>query len=166
VLVGGLGLGYTARAALASPRVAGVEVVEYLPEVIGWLERGLIPLAGELRDDARLRVVQGDVYARLTGPADTRFDLILIDVDHAPDDRLGDGNGAFYTAAGLARVSAHLAPGGVLGVWSADDSEPFAALLRDAFEAVRVERVTHLNEMVGEESTDWLFFGVRARSLH
>ena len=70
VLVGGLGLGYTAREALLADRVARVEVVELLPQVIDWLVRGLVPLSSELRDERRLVVTQGDVYRRLAGPPD------------------------------------------------------------------------------------------------
>lgn len=158
VLVGGLGLGYTAHAALASPRVARLEVVEFLPEVIDWLQRDLIPLAAALKADPRFATTAGDVYSRLMGPPGAVFDLILIDVDHAPDDPLDQANGIFYTAEGLARARRHLAPGGILGVWSYAESSPFARALREVFREVRVRPVTFLNELIGEETTDWLFF--------
>ncbi len=160
VLVGGLGLGYTAHEALRSERVALLEVVEFLPEVVGWLERGLFPLAGALNDDERLRVTAGDVYARMTEPPadDTRFDLVLIDVDHSPDEMLADANAGFYTAAGLRAAKQHLAPGGVLGVWSYAESSPFADALRETFREVRVEAVTYENAQEGGDSSDWLFF--------
>lgn len=158
VLVGGLGLGYTAREALASTRVGGVEVVEFLPQVIGWLERGLVPLASELNGDPRLRVVEGDVYRRLLEPPARAHDLILIDVDHSPEDRLSAGDGVFYTTGGLERARRHLKPGGVLGVWSYDESPTFVADLRRVFGDVRVVGVQFYNRFVGEEQTDWLFF--------
>jgi len=158
VLVGGLGLGYTAREALLSPRVASVEVVEFLPQVIGWLDAGLIPLAAELKANPRLRVTRGDVYLRLSQPPSRLHDLILIDVDHSPDERLTAANGFFYTAEGLERAKRHLKPGGVLGVWSYAESSPFADALRGAFREVRVEPVTFDNKLVGEVQTDWLFF--------
>lgn len=158
VLVGGLGLGYTAHAALASPRVARVEVVEFLPEVMDWLERDLVPLSGELKADERFAPVPGDVYARLAAPPAESFDLILIDVDHAPDDPLGSASSFFYTEEGLERASRHLAPGGVLGVWSYAGSSPFARALREVFAEVRVEPVPFFNELIDEETTDWLFF--------
>ena len=158
VLVGGLGLGYTAREALVSPRVARVEVVEFLPQVIGWLEKGLIPLADELKADKRLMVVRGDVYRRLSEPPERAHDLILIDVDHSPDDRLTAANGFFYSREGLERAKRHLKPGGVLGVWSYAESSPFAAALRETFREVRVEPVEFKNRFVGELQTDWLFF--------
>lgn len=161
VLVGGLGLGYTAQAVLESPRVARVEAVELLPQVIDWLEEGLVPLSGALAADARFRVSRGDAYARLATPPADPFDLVLIDIDHAPDERLGDIDDSFYTEQGLVRARHHLAPGGVLGVWSYAESSPFSRALASVFDDVRVEPVTYFNDLVDEERTDWLFFGRR-----
>ncbi|QDU99055.1 spermidine synthase [Lignipirellula cremea] len=158
VLVGGLGLGYTAREALLAERVAQVEVVELLPQVIDWLANGLVPLSDELNNEPRLVITQGDVYQRLAGPPHKQFDLILIDVDHSPDDHLGDNNCAFYTAAGLQAAAKHLAPGGVLGVWSYAESSPFADALHAVFPHVRIEPVTCENRLIDVEQTDWLFF--------
>jgi spermidine synthase len=158
VLVGGLGLGYTAHAALESLRVASVEVVELLPQVVDWLDRDQVPLSAELKADERFTVVAGDVYARLAGPPGDGFDLILIDVDHAPDDRLDAASGAFYTEAGLRRAARHLAPGGILGVWSYAENSPFSRSLRKVFGEVRIEPVAFFNELAGEERMDWLFF--------
>ncbi len=158
VLVGGLGLGYTAREALLSDRVARVEVVELLPQVIDWLTRGLVPLSSELCDEPRLVLTQGDVYQRLAGPADELLDVILIDVDHSPDERLGDQSVSFYTRQGLRAARRHLAPDGVLAVWSYAESSPFADALRAVFEQVRVEPVTYENRLIDQRRTDWLFF--------
>lgn len=158
VLVGGLGLGYTAHAVLASPRVARVEVVEFLPQVIGWLEQGLVPLSSALKNEPRLVTREGDVYARLLDEPAERYDAILIDVDHAPDEHLAGPNASFYTRDGLERARRHLAPGGLLGVWSHAESASFDRSLREVFEEVRVEPVTFFNDLVDEETTDWLFF--------
>jgi spermidine synthase len=158
VLVGGLGLGYTAHAALASTRVARVEVVEFLPQVIQWLEQGLVPLASALKADRRFTTSAGDVYARLAAAPAERFDLILIDVDHAPDDQLSRTNDYFYSREGLERASRHLAPGGILGVWSYAESSPFERALREAFYEVRIEPVVFFNDLIDEKNTDWLFF--------
>lgn len=161
VLIGGLGLGYTARAALGCERVASVEAVELLPQVIDWLEAGLVPLSAVLRADPRFRAVQGDAYARLAAPPAEPFDLVLIDVDHSPDERLGKADNAFYTEDGLRRARRHLAPGGVLGVWSYAESSAFSQALERVFEEVHVEPVTYFNDLVGVERTDWLFFARR-----
>jgi len=158
VLVGGFGLGYTAREALLSNRVSHVEAVEFLPQVIDWYNDGLLPLAKELKCNPRFRVTSGDAYARLTGTPDDQWDIILIDIDHSPDERLDRGNSFFYTKKGLERAKKHLAPRGILGVWSYAESSPFAHALRSVFHEVRVEPVTFHNRLLGEDATDWLFF--------
>lgn len=161
VAVGGLGLGHTAREVLRCERVAHLDVVELLEPVIDWLDRRLLPLAGELSGDPRLAVVQGDVYARLSEPPREAVDLILVDVDHSPDERLGEESAAFYTEEGLARAREHLAPGGIFGVWSYAESPIFEAAMRSVFEDVLVETLTFENQVVGGEETNWLFFGRR-----
>ena len=166
VLVGGLGLGYTAREALLSQRVARVEVVELLPQLIDWLARGLVPLSselqhamgGEIGKGRRLVVTQGDVYRRLAGEPDELLDVILIDVDHSPDERLAEGSARFYTTPGLLAARRHLAADGVLAVWSYAESSPFADALREVFEQVRVEPITYDNRLIDQQQTDWLFF--------
>ncbi len=160
VLVGGLGLGYTAHAAITSQQVEEVEVVEYLPQVIDWLDQRLVPLAEELCAEPRMTVTQGDIYARLASRPEGRLhDLILIDVDHSPDDCLGKTSGRFYTTEGLQQAREHLTPSGLLGVWSYAESSPFAEAMRNAFEEVRVEPITVRNPLIDQDQTDWLFFG-------
>lgn len=156
-LVGGLGLGYTAREALRSPRVARVEVVELLAPVIGWLEQGLLPLAAELRADPRLAVREGDVYRLLAAAPERRHDLILIDVDHSPDERLGETSASFYGADGLRAARAHLAPGGVLGVWSYAASPVFESTLRGVFGDVHTIAVEFENRVVGGRETNFVY---------
>ena len=166
VLVGGLGLGYTAREALLLERVARVEVVELLPQVIDWLREGLIPLSDELQlamrhvegAEQRLTISRGDVYRRLAGPPACLQDIILIDVDHSPDERLDEQSASFYSTQGLQAAKAHLAPGGVLAVWSYAESSPFADALREVFSEVRVEPVGYENQLIDQHRTDWLFF--------
>ena len=161
--MGGLGLGYTAHAALAHPSVGFVEVAEYLPQVIEWMNQGLVPLSEEMNSESRLSISHEDVYARLTSePADEvagQFDLIAIDVDHSPEDVLGEQSSGFYTEAGLESTTRHLAPGGVLGVWSYAESSPLLEKMKKVFTGVRVEKVTVMNDLINEEQTDWLFFG-------
>ena len=158
VLVGGLGLGYTAHQVLQSPRVERVRVVELLPQVVDWMREGHVPLADELNRDPRFEVARDDVYALLAQEPGQRYDLFLIDVDHSPDERLGQGNAAFYTEDGLQRAKHHLAEGGLLGVWSYAESSPFADALRAVFDRVTVERVSFHNRLTEEDETNWLFF--------
>jgi spermidine synthase len=158
VLVGGLGLGYTAHAALASAQVTRVQVIELLPQVIEWLEQDLIPLSSVLTADERFHVVQGDAFAYLAGPASEPFDVILIDIDHAPEDRLSPIDHGFYSEDGLRRALRHLTPGGVIGVWSYAVSSPFSRALRRVFVDVRMEPIAFFSDLAGEQRTDWLFF--------
>jgi len=157
VLVGGLGLGYTAHQALQCPRVGRLEVIEFLPPVVGFLRDGLVPLSAELLAEPRFSVREGDVYAELEGPPATRWDVILIDVDHSPDENLGSANQAFYGEAGLVRAARHLAPGGVLAVWSYAESSPFVDALRATFDSVEAVAIDFHNDLVDVETIDWLF---------
>jgi len=157
VMVGGLGLGFTAQAALASHRVTHVEVVELLEPVMSWLEKGWLPDSDLLTSDDRFQLTQGDVYARLLGEPASRCDVILIDVDHAPDEPLEPSSAAFYTEQGLRRVAEHLRPGGVLAVWSTFENPAFENTLRSVFDHVKVDTVTWWNDLVEEDKTDTLF---------
>jgi spermidine synthase len=116
VMVGGLGLGYTCKAALDSGQVARVEVVELSPAVIRWVQSGLVPLGAELVADARLHITHADVFERLRQPPTKKHDLLLIDVDHSPDERLGETSDSFYAHASLALAARHLAPEGVFAL--------------------------------------------------
>ncbi|MFT5526078.1 MAG: spermidine synthase [Pirellulaceae bacterium] len=158
VLVGGLGLGYTAYEAIQSEQVASVEVVEFLPQVIEWLQNGLVPLSPQLNDHPKLTLTAGDVYQLLDNAPKQTYDVIVIDVDHSPDERLDESSISFYTKSGLQAARKHLAPGGVLGVWSYAESSPFADAMRDVFSEVVVKPVSFRNELVDEDVTDWLFF--------
>lgn len=157
VMIGGLGLGYTAKAALDSDRVARVEVVELVAGVIRWVERGIIPLGRELMSDPRFHATQDDVYDLLRRPPITKYDVLLIDVDHSPDARLGESSDTFYAHASLALAKQHLNPLGVLGVWSTSESPSFEAELGKTFREVRVDRITFFHETVGRQETNWLF---------
>jgi spermidine synthase len=132
VLIGGLGMGYTLRAALdgldASARVV---VAELLPEVVAWNHGPLAPLAGRPLADARVSVECRDVAAVL-GERPGGFDAVLLDVDNGPEAVMLPGNRGLYGAKGLALMRAALRPGGVLAVWSADRSAAFEACLTAA----------------------------------
>ncbi|MHC4974931.1 MAG: polyamine aminopropyltransferase [Planctomycetota bacterium] len=161
VLVGGLGLGYTAHVALADPRVAHVRVVDRLPAVIGWMRQGLLPLSDELNADERLEICEGDVYAELLCPGTEAWDLILIDVDHSPTEPLDPKSEPFYTWQGQRQVIEHLAPDGVLGVWSSGDDHYFAAVLDEIYPEARRERIRWLNELIDEEEIEEVIFLAR-----
>lgn len=120
VVVGGLGLGYTAEAALDDPRVRSLTVIDTLAEVIDWHRRGLVPLGARLTSDPRCRLVQGDFFAmaadsRGLDPMEPsrRFHAVLLDVDHSPRHVLHPRHAALYQPAGLRALAEHLHPNGV-----------------------------------------------------
>ena len=129
VIVGGLGLGYTARAALEHPGVRSVLVVEALAEVIEWHRRGLVPLGRHLTGDSRCRLVNGDFFALLnsrnldSGTPGRVVDAILVDIDHSPRNLLHPSHAALYEREGLRRVAGQLRPGGVFALWSNEPPE-------------------------------------------
>lgn len=118
VLVGGLGLGWTAATALASPRVAAVDVVELEPALVGWARDGLLPGLPAL-PAGRLRLEVADVAGRLAA-APGRWDAVLLDVDNGPGFLVHESNAALYRPPGLAAALTALRPGGVLAIWSSD----------------------------------------------
>jgi spermidine synthase len=130
VLVGGLGFGYTARAALGhlGPS-ARLTVAELSPAVVAWNRGVLAPLAGAPLEDPRVEVVEGDVQRVLSRSAG-RFDAVLLDVDNGPSALTQEANAGLYGLTGLGLAAAALRPGGRLGVWSAGDDAAFTRRLR------------------------------------
>jgi spermidine synthase len=139
VLVGGLGLGWTAATVLAEPRVVAVDVVELQPALVGWAARGLLPsLAGV--SDRRLRLRVGDVADVLADQPD-RWDAVLLDVDNGPSFLVHGSNARLYRPAGLATALAALRPGGVLAIWSSAPAPELLAALTRLPGAVDVEQL-------------------------
>ena len=145
VVVGGLGLGYTARAVLENPDVRSLIVVDALAEVIEWHEQGLLPLGRELTGDPRCRFVNGDFFAMSSSAEGfdhlsqgRRFDAVLVDIDHSPRKLLHPRHAALYEPEGMARLAGHLHPGGVFALWSDDPPD-------DAFERVLAETFASLD---------------------
>jgi len=130
VLIGGLGMGFTLRAALdVLPATAQVVVAELLPEVIAWNRGVLASLARRPLDDPRVYVVCADV-ANLLQP--NSFDAIVLDVDNGPDAVMLRGNASLYAPGGVQRIQRALRHGGTLAVWAAGPSPLFAQTLREA----------------------------------
>jgi spermidine synthase len=141
VLIGGLGLGFTLRAALdLLPPSASVTVSELLPKVVDWNRGPLGPLAAHPLADPRVRVEIGDV-ARLLASSRDAFDAVLLDVDNGPAALTADANARLYSDRGISHARGALAAGGVLAVWSAGQEREFERRLRRAGFGVRVERV-------------------------
>lgn len=149
VVVGGLGLGYTAEAVLRDPRIGKLTVVELIPEVIHWHRNHLLPLGKSVADDPRCNLRQGDFFA-LAAEAEgfdptapyQRHDAILIDIDHSTTHFIHEASAGFYSAGAIAAITAKLKPGGVFALWSTDDEDAaFVAALGQCLIDVRVERV-------------------------
>jgi spermidine synthase len=164
VVVGGLGLGYTARAVLEDPRVGSVHVVEALGEVIEWHERQLVPLAAELTSDPRCQLIQGDFFAMVADGsgfgqhAPNRYHAILVDIDHTPRHLLHASHAGFYAAEGLRRLAKRLNPGGVFALWSDGAPDPeFIAVVADAFASCDAHVVTFPNFYTGGESASTVY---------
>lgn len=165
VLIGGLGLGYTAAAALGFPQVRRVDVIEMLAPVIAWHRGRLVPAAGQLVDDSRCTLVEGDFFdlvAEKPREVSRQYDAILVDIDHSPDAVLHPRHKAFYTEPGLTGLATHLSPGGVFGLWSAKaPSHEFLRLLDRVFASSRVHEVEFYNPHVRESDINWIIVGHR-----
>jgi spermidine synthase len=164
VVVGGLGLGYTARAVLDHAAVRSLLVVEALPVVIDWHRRGLVPLGDGLSGDPRCEFIAGDFYARVNSSGmdprlpDKRFHAILLDIDHSPRHVLHPDHAAFYSPDGLRCLAAHLQPRGVFALWSNDPpDEAFRATLAGVFSSVQAHVVGFHNPLQNREATNTVY---------
>ena len=136
ILIGGYGMGFTLRAALAVlPADATVTVVELVPEIIAWARGPMAEVAAGCLEDPRVRLIQGDVAATILGSPGV-FDAILLDVDNGPDGLVRAANDQLYSKQGLRVAGSALRPGGVIAVWSAGPDEAFARRLKTAGFAV------------------------------
>lgn len=165
VVVGGLGLGYTARAVLRDRRVRTLTVVEALDEVIGWHRRELLPSAADLTRDPRCHLTHGDFFAMAgsgTGfdanVPGRRFHAIMVDIDHTPRQVLHPSHAGFYRPEGLRRVTDYLHPGGVFALWSNDPpDEEFSATLAGVFASAQAHVVSFHNPLQGRLSANTVY---------
>ncbi len=129
ILIGGLGMGFTVRAALdLLPPTARIDVAEFVPEIVEWNRGVLAPLAKRPLEDRRVNVLVADV-TRVIAESPGVYDAILLDVDNGPISLSAPGNANLYGEASLLRSKAALKPGGVFAVWAAGDSRPFVKRL-------------------------------------
>lgn len=168
IVVGGLGLGYTATAALADPRVRTLLVVERLAPVIDWHERALVPAS--VPSTERTRLVNEDFFALAAGsgfdPAspDRQFHAVLLDVDHSPRHLLNPSHAGFYTPEGTARLARYLHPGGVFALWSNDPpDEDYLRTLRTVFTSARAEVVEFANPLQSRPATNTVYLAEHGR---
>ena len=171
VIVGGLGLGYTAFAALENQHVASVKVIDVMAPVIDWHERELVPMGAELNADDRCELVLGDFFALATtesngfGPAndDQKVHAVLLDIDHTPDFWLTQSNHTFYSEQGLQAVANKIHSGGVFALWSDDlPDERFTTLLDSVFASSEAHIVTFANPYTQSESSNSVYVARKA----
>jgi spermidine synthase len=170
VVVGGLGLGYTAQAVLDNRDVRSLVVVDALAEVIEWHQQGLLPLGKQLTDDPRCRFVNGDFFAMADSAQgfdanmpERRFDAVLVDIDHSPRNLLHPRHAALYQPAGLARLAEHLNPGGVFALWSNDPPDPdFERVLAGVFATSAAHVVTFDNASGQSDASNTVYVAVKA----
>ncbi len=160
IIVGGLGLGYTAVAALEDKDISSLKVIEIMKPVIDWHQRELVPLGKKLNADPRCTLINADFFAVATSD-DEGFDdnnkqvhAVLLDIDHSPTHWLNEGNSSFYSEASLNSLANKIFPGGVFGLWSNDPpDEEFMSLLNKVFQNAESHIVSFPNLYADKESS-------------
>ena len=164
VVVGGLGLGYTAHAALRYPEVRSLLVVEALADVIDWHRRGLVPLGSELVADPRCKFIIRDFFEAVKSSGidpnlpSMRFHAILVDIDHSPGHVLRPSHSELYQPEGLKCLAAHIHGGGVFALWSNDPpDEEFCTALAAVFPQYEAHVVRFANPLQNREAANTVY---------
>ncbi len=166
IVCGGLGLGYTAAAALEQARVGRLLVIELFPEIIRWHRQGLVPLGDTLARNPKCRLLQGDFFkhvdtlgfGREDAETPQQTDAILLDIDHTPEHWLFPAHAAFYSSAGLRRLQTHLRPGGIFALWADGRPSPaFLERLQNVFARARAEEIAFPNPFTGEDASGTVY---------
>lgn len=163
VVVGGLGLGYTALTVLQYPEVASLRTIDVMAPVIRWHQQGLLPIGTELATNPISELILGDFFAIATDEQpgvldETQVHAILLDIDHSPSHWLNEGNRNFYNLESLLRMKSKIIDGGVFGLWSNEppDSE-FTKLLNEVFSDTEEHVVRFPNPYSGGESINSVY---------
>ncbi|HET6537132.1 MAG TPA: spermidine synthase [Sphingopyxis sp.] len=159
MLIGGYGMGFTLRAALAAlDGDARISIAELVPEIIQWARGPMAQLAAGCLDDPRVTLVPGDVVDVIAA-AKGRYDAILLDVDNGPDGLTREDNDRLYSASGLEAAKAALTPGGILAIWSAAPDQAFARRLGRA--GFQVEEVAVRARSNGKGARHVIWFATK-----
>ena len=169
IVVGGLGLGYTAAEALKNENVSRVLVIDLFTAVIEWHQRGLIPIGDRLAKDPRCELRQGDFFALARTGFDPeepgkKFDAVLLDIDHTPELVLDNAKRSFYSPEGLASVRSQLKPGGTFALWSDDPaSDRITELLREVFGTADAHNIEFPNPYLRSTSVNAVYVARNTR---
>lgn len=164
VLIGGLGFGFTAQAALADARVCEVTVIERLAPVIAWHRSGIFPWSEEFMADPRLRIVWGDFFAPGIHETDACYDAILVDIDDSPSLLWHGSHAAFYTSTGLETFRTHLRPRGVFGLWCATHpGDAFMAMAENVFARSELTEVPFENPCLRQPEINYILLAMAHR---
>lgn len=169
IIVGGLGLGYTAKAALDDPRVKRMTVIELIPEVIEWHRSRLLPLGEEVAGDPRSRLLLGDFFALAKAPAgfdpqqpERLVDAVLVDIDHSTTHFIDQTSAGFYNRSAIAAVTQKLRKNGIFALWSTDEEDPaFTQAMRSSLIDVRAERVEFSTPYRDKPALNIIYLGRR-----
>lgn len=162
ILVGGLGLGYTLRALLASPQVTRIIVAELHPQIVGWMRDGTIPGA-DLLTDERTQVVVGDVRDVVAAQSPASLDAIALDVDNGPDFLVHEDNAGVYEGDFVELCASRLRPGGHVCVWSMAPSRSLTTSLGAALTDVREEAIAV--RLQDRDERYWIVSGTRPENV-
>lgn len=172
VIVGGLGLGYTAAAALENPSVKSLMVIDVMEAVIDWHQRGIVPLGKGLTSDPRCQLVHADFFS-VASATETGFypedptklvHAVLLDIDHTPSYWLNPQNSTFYTIESLQSMANKLHPGGIFGLWSDDPPDTqFIELLDSIFASSEAHVINFPNPYTRGESSNTVYLARKSK---
>jgi spermidine synthase len=160
LVIGGLGLGYTAVSALENKMVRSVLVIDLFQEVIDWHKNRLVPMSGVLVEDKRCELRQGDFFELALTAFDggRKFDAVLMDIDHSPEHFLDEKNRSFYSAAGLESIRKQIKGGGAFALWSNDPvDEKFTSRLKSIFGAAAAHNIEFANPYTNTTSMNSVY---------
>ena len=160
IVIGGLGLGYTAVSALENKMVRSVLVIDLFQEVIDWHRNKLVPMGRVLIEDKRCELRQGDFFdlARTTFDSNRKFDAVLLDIDHSPEHFLDEKNRSFYSAEGLEDVRKQIKQGGAFALWSNDPvDEKFTERLESIFGTATAHKIEFANPYSNSTSVNSVY---------
>lgn len=169
IVVGGLGLGYTALTALNDPDVTHLKVIDVMQPVIDWHQQGLLPMGVSVANDPRCELVLGDFFALANDDScgfenDTQVHAVLLDIDHSPSHWLNQGNQSFYSAESLRKLANKLLPNGVFAIWSNEGvDEVFMQRLQDSFTQVQNHLIEFSNPYTGGLSSNSVYVATKPK---